>query len=358
MKKVLILIDNLYGGGAQRVVSRLSNALAGSVDVVIMTFSMENSYPLSDRIRQYCFKEPDLLTGYKGILGTVVYVFRHYTALCRQLIDVKEREHPDTVISFLSKPNLLNALTRTRGCRTVMSERNNPKKKGAKYYLQGLFSYLLADRIVFQSRTIMKMFPWIVRRKGVVVPNPVRADCMAVGGSHRIVTMGRLKPQKNHQLLIKAFALFAESHPQYSLYIYGRGYERDEVGYPALIEQLSLSGRVFLEGHKTEVHKEIATAEQFVLSSNFEGEPNALLEAMMMGLPCISTRFEGADELFKDSDACLLTDMGNEKELAEAMTRMADDEECRRGYALRGQAFAKAFSLEKVIPLWHKALFE
>ena len=81
------------------------------------------------------------------------------------------------------------------------------------------------------------------------------------------------------------------------------------------------------------------------------------LEAMMMGLPCISTAFEGAKELFGDSEACCLTPVGDENNLAKAMASVADDVVFRQRLACRGKSFADSFSMEKVIPQWLKVLF-
>ena len=91
------------------------------------------------------------------------------------------------------------------------------------------------------------------------------------------------------------------------------------------------------------------------MSSDYEGMPNSLLEAMMMGLPCISTDFEGARE-FIDTAACLLTPVGNESALAEAMSALADDPEKRRDLARRGEGFVQKYSLENIIPRWEALL--
>ena len=92
-----------------------------------------------------------------------------------------------------------------------------------------------------------------------------------------------------------------------------------------MIAESGLEGKVILEGFHADVHASIADAEQFVLSSDYEGMPNALLEAMMMGLPCISTQFEGATELIGDSGACLMTPKRDVEALAAAMSRLSDD---------------------------------
>ena len=120
---------------------------------------------------------------------------------------------------------------------------------------------------------------------------------------------------------------------------------------------MGLTGKVFLEGFRDDVHEAVSDAEQFVLSSDYEGTPNALLEAMMMGLPCISTDFEGVREMLGDSEACRLVPVGDELGLAEAMNAFADDEVLRRGYSERGMRLAEEYSLDIVIPRWRSLLF-
>lgn len=349
----------MSGGGAQRVASRLANALVENNEVTIVALvPSKEIYVLDDRVRLLFLKEPVCKQfPVRGRFGAYLNYLCRVLDLRRQVKRIKLEERPDVALSMLDSANLLNAFSRTKGCRTVTSERNNPRRKGKKYYLKGCLSYLKSDMVVFQSRTVMRQFPLLIRRKGVVVPNPIQVSCKADGCSKRIVTMGRLNPQKNHTLLLKAFALFAKDHPLHTLHIYGKAYEWDDIGYTHIINDLCLSDKAFLEGHREDVHSLIADAEQFVLSSDFEGTPNALLEAMMMGLPCISTAFEGAKELFGDSEACCLTPVGDENNLAKAMASVADDVVFRQRLACRGKSFADSFSMEKVIPQWLKVLF-
>ena len=91
--------------------------------------------------------------------------------------------------------------------------------------------------------------------------------------------MGRLVPQKNHKFLIKAFSLFHKIHTEYHLNIYGIGPLLDEL--QNLVKKLNLVEYIHFKGFFEEIHEQIKDAEQFILSSDFEGMPNALLEAMM-----------------------------------------------------------------------------
>lgn len=356
MKKILIVIDSFYGGGAERVASRLANALAVDNEVVVFARCIPESYPLSEKIKMVEIIDPmgigpsnKKLARYFKPLNKY-YLYYRLIKMCEE---VKRQEKPDVTLSMLKIANMMNAFSRGPG-RIVVSERNNPRNKDSEYRRLGILSFKKADRVVFQTETVRNMFPASIRKKGVVVPNPVIVSCHATGGSKRIVTMGRLNPQKNHTLLIKAFAAFSRTHPDHTLHLYGKwGGE----SLMALISSLSLDGKVFIEGFKNPIHPEIADAEQFVLSSDYEGTPNALLEAMMMGLPCITTAFEGAREMLGNEPPCLMTPVGDETSLAEAMSRLADDADLRKTLSQHGQQFTQAFTLDNIIPKWREVLF-
>ncbi|MBR1927577.1 MAG: glycosyltransferase, partial [Bacteroidales bacterium] len=325
-------------------------ALAQRHKVSIMPFSASsNPYPLSDKVKVRDAGLFDLrkesIIPYRWLISIVFgYLYLSFVRLFFR---------PDVTLSFLNKPNLLNAYT-LGGGKKIMSERNNPKKKGEAHFRSACQAYRHADKVLFQSETVRDMFPEEIRRKGVVVPNPVEVTRMAEGSSRGIVASGRLKPQKNFPLLIRAFSRFLEGHPGHTLHIYGKGPQEEELR--KLIHDLSLDGKVFLEGFVSDIHEAIKDAEMFVLSSDYEGMPNALLEAMMMGIPCVTTSFESAGELFRDSGSCVMVPVGDEYALSEAMSALDEDIRFRESLSERGREFAEQFSLEKVIPLWEKEL--
>ena len=354
MKKVLIVIDTLYGGGAERVACRIANALSVDNEVVIYTRSTPDRYQIAENIKVLNLTYPPFLFSYCR-RGASLLVPIRYWYLIKMLKDLKQKEKPDVTLSMLIISNIMNAFSKGPGIK-VLSERNNPAKKNAAYRRWSNLCFRRADRVVFQTETIRNHYSSSIRKKGVVVPNPVLVDCQATGGSKRIVTMGRLHPQKNHAMLIKAFALFSKKHPEHTLHIYGKN-NGEAKNLNPLIESLSLTDKVFIEGFKNPVHSFIADAEQFVLSSDYEGTPNALLEALMMGFPCITTAFEGTRELLGEDAPCLVTPVGDEVAFAEAMARLADDSVLRETLSTRAVRFAQDFSMEKIMPKWRDVLF-
>lgn len=348
--KILILISSLEGGGAERIASRVASALAERHQVHIMPFSVASSpYTISDKVH---IDNAGLFDQRKkSILPFQFLISIIFGFFCLSFIRLRFR--PDVTLSFLKKPSLLNAFA-LGGGRKVMSERNNPIQKGERHFRMTCLAYRHADKVVFQSNTVRDMFPEEIRRKGVVIPNPVEVACEARGSSHKIVALGRLRPQKNFALLIRAFSSFLVSHPDHTLHIYGKGPLEGELRRQ--ISDMSLDGKVFLEGYEARIHEAIRDAEMFVLSSDYEGMPNALLEAMMMGLPCVTTEYDGARELFGDSESCLMVPVGDESAMVEAMARLDESPLLRENLARRAREFARGFSTEKIIPLWEKEL--
>ena len=348
-KKVIIVTNTLSHGGAQRVAVRLANALAQRHDVILIPFVREIVYPVSDKVTVLVLASKMVVSHFWGPLSRPLSQIKGLLFFSR----LRRKEKPAATFSFLQRPDWLNGLA-WGGGKKVMSERNNPRMKEKGYFEDACSRFRMADRVVFQSETVRAMYPEEIRKKGIVIPNPISVSCRASApDGHRIVAAGRLHPQKNFALLIRAFLRFLPDHPGYTLHIYGEGDDQAEL--QALIDGLALQDKVFLEGFRSDVHEAIRDAEFFVMSSDYEGMPNSLLEAMMMGLPCISTDFEGARE-FIDTAACQLTPVGDETALAGAMAALADDPEKRRNLARRGEEFVQKYSLENIIPRWEALL--
>ena len=349
MPNLLIFTNYLRNGGAQRVAARLANALSEKYDVYMLLVENEVKYPLSDRVNVIEL-EPNVRTitywTRKNVLKLRINRFLFFSRLCLRL-------RPVATLSFLNKQDWLN-LFGIGGGKRILSERNNPRMKDPGYFREDCIKFFLADRVVFQSETVRQMFPRWIRRKGIVIPNPVDIACQAAyAGGKRIVSAGRLHPQKNQALMLRAFARFAANHPDYTLHLYGDGELQKEL--PRLAEELHIADKVFIEPFRADLHEAIRDARMFVLSSDYEGMPNALLEAMMMGLPCITTRFPGAEEIL-GTGACLMTPVGDEAALAAAMAALADDDPYREALASAGEAYAQRFSIDRVIPLWEQIL--
>ena len=123
-----------------------------------------------------------------------------------------------------------------------------------------------------------------------------------------------------------------------------------------LIAELGLSDCVHLPGSVSNIHEWIADAEIFVLSSNHEGLSNALCEAMLMGLPCISTNCAGSNEIIKNGKNGILTDVGDEEQLASAIVSLIEDKEKAARLGMEAQKTAELMSKDIVISQWEKMI--
>ncbi|MBR2596235.1 MAG: glycosyltransferase [Solobacterium sp.] len=339
---LLIMCSSLYGGGAERVACRLACGLADSYRVSMLYVQDKGqTYSLDPGIQ--LFEMP----RFEGPFETVMECRAAWVRLLKEKLGVSAS------ISFMFTMNKLNVMSAGKE-KVICSERNNPAKRDPEHLQEIEKIYEAADHVVFQTETVRSLFSEKVREHSSIILNPVSVSCQRRGGSHRIVNIGRLMPQKNQAMLIRAFALFHKTHNDYTLSIYGEGELKSEL--TALIESLGLSGAVRLHGQVREIHEAVADAEMFVLSSDYEGLSNALLEGMMMGFPCISTRCEGAADVISSGTNGILVDIGNKDQLAEAMAMLADHAAYREKMAAAAVAASRQFHEPQIIEIWKQLI--
>ena len=352
-KRILLIVDSLGGGGAERVACRLANALCERHTVSIFYFAnKENRYSIDSRVQ--LLYVPPAISYWKLPMGGTIHKIRLWADRVKSVAAICKQLDIDVSISMLSAPNLMNALAIGKH-RRIVCERNDPSMKPIGCRLKSKISFALADFGVFQSKKVQNQYPAIIRAKTRILPNPVEVTSKAVqSASKRIVTVGRLHPQKNYPMLIRAFAAFHASHPQHTLHIYGRGDQLESLR--SLADSCCPDGSVRFEGFCDNVHAAIADAQMFVLSSDFEGMSNALIEAMMMGLPCISTACTGSDELIHDGEDGLLVPVGDAAAMCSALCRLSDDSALRETIAKAATIRALDYSLESAVRAWERLL--
>ena len=246
------------------------------------------------------------------------------------------------------------------GIKHIISERNDPAHFGGRAFTRIVSRLLMrnADGFVFQTKDAQAFYGGEIAKRSVVIPNPLfigeyfPATQYAGEREKTIVTTGRLNKQKNHPLLIRAFKRIADEFPDYELIIYGEGPERqnDE----ALISELGLQERVLLPGAINDVPAKIYKSSLYVLSSDFEGMPNALMEAMALGLPCISTDCPcgGPRELTTDGKDCLLVPVDDKDALAEEMRKVLSNEKFAIELGKNAMKIRERLSLDNVCKQW------
>jgi glycosyltransferase involved in cell wall biosynthesis len=188
-------------------------------------------------------------------------------------------------------------------------------------------SYPKASRVLVMTQEAKNYFSEEIQKKCVVIPNPLRDDLPEPYTGERrkvVVNFCRLTRQKNLPLLIDAFALFHQTHPDYRLELYGQGELQEELEQK--IEALHLQYSVSILPFDSNVHQKIRDCAMFVSSSDWEGWSNSVMEALALGLPTISTDCDfGPRDMIKDHENGILTPVGNVEALAGAMAEIADD---------------------------------
>lgn len=206
--------------------------------------------------------------------------------------------------------------------KVLLSERGNPASRTLPSRLLKRIQYRVADGYVFQTPEASNFYGKRAKKLSVVIPNPILVDFPVPTFKNlrkEIVSVGRLCPEKNQVLLLNAFNNIKKDIPEYNLVIYGSGPLESKL--KKLIEKNDLQNRVKIVKGITNITKHINNSSLFVLPSNSEGMPNALIEAMGMGLLCISTDCPifGPRLLIKHGVNGFLTPVGNEKKLADIM---------------------------------------
>lgn len=344
MTKILFFVSSMEDGGAQRVISILSNKLSerGFSVSILKYFDTVNLFELDNRISVFSVEGSTGSISTVKNLGYIHKVFKDY----------------DVVISFLAPFNMI-ALVANLFNRTplIVADRNDPSKVPANRYVRFLRDqlYKLADRIIVQTKNNQSYF----KKNTEVIYNPVmlndlKGSALRTKKDKLIVSSARLEKQKNQDMLIEAFGVFHKIHPEYKLVIYGEGSYRKEL--EEKINELGLSKYVSLPGVTKDIFNKISRAELFVLTSNYEGMPNALIEAMCLGLPVISTRVSGATDLIEDMVNGVIIDVNDVKGLLNSMIKLTDSEDLRKSLSNQAIKVADMLNSNKICDLWEKSI--
>ena len=272
---------------------------------------------------------------------------------------------PELVISFLSSVNVKTILACVGfGFPVIVSEHSDPANHpiGRVWSALRRCVYPWAAAVVALTDDALGFFPWSIRRKGYVIPNPISLpiDGMCSGGVTRrkvVMGMGRLSYEKGFDQLLRAFSAIAEKYTEWLLVIWGEGTLRSEL--EGLRDELGLHGRVSFPGWTSDPFREMYRAGMFVFSSRYEGFGMVLGEAMACGLPVVSFDCpSGPREIVRHGVDGILVRPGDVTELAEAMDRLLGDEAEMRRLGARAVEVTSRFDKEKVMDMWEAVLRE
>lgn len=348
--KIYFHIASLGNGGAERVIANLSSefAMHGHEVTIVTCVDLESEYKVNESVKRYkLFRDDD---G-KTFLRHIKRIFR-----LRKMI---LKDNPDVIISFMADSNI-RAIFATLFLQTksIYSVRNVPEiEYGSSFWFTMITRFLFkcANGGVFQTQAAKEWFPKSIQKKSTIIYNPINNSFFKINRSPipgKIIACGRLSKEKNHKMLISAFSHVVKIHPKCKLYIYGIGELHDEL--QRQIEVLNLLENVFLMGRTSCVEETLKEAEIFVLSSDFEGMPNALMEAMAVGVPCISTDCPcgGPRALLESGRNGVLVPVKDERAMTQAIIDLLDDKRRKMTYSENAKAATINFTQEKIYQQW------
>lgn len=365
--RILFYISTIKGGGAARVMTNLANHFVNDSEmnnqVIFLTnFYGEQEYLLDKRVKRLSVEKQEKKSNFfiKNV-KRVTYI--------RKII---KKENPDILISFMSENNI-RAWAAALGLpvKVLISVRNDPNIK----YGTGLqakfikYVYNQVDAIVFQTEEAKEWFGAKLKPASTIIMNQVSEEFYREVSKDNInnatektlrkdiVTTGKFLEQKNHKLLMTAFARICGKYED-NLIIYGDGKLRKE--YEEYIQELGLEKRIQIPGTISKVSEHIKHAKLFVMSSDYEGMPNSLMEAMALGLPCISTDCPcgGPRALIESMKDGVLVKVGDCAGLANAMDRLMQEDDLRENIGRQAQIKAQEFRPEKVYKVWKEFIIK
>lgn len=347
MKSCMFVVPSLSDGGAERVVSVLSSELAKTVEkvCVLIYWDTEQNYLVNGNV-----KIINLSGGNKHLYDQMKTAER-----LKRMRSIIKKEQPEVVVPFLPHVCLQTGIaTIGLNCNVIQTVRNNPKTSPPEANRRKIrdLQIFMSKCTIVQNEEQLNYFPKKWRNKIHILPNPINKSFLRTeykgADSFKAVSVGRLIEQKNFSLLIDAFSEFVKKHPDATLSIYGDGALKN-----VLHEQIvknKMSDNIFLKGRSENLPEILANSSVFIMSSDFEGMPNSLMEAMAVGIPVISTDCPtGPKELIGNNDRGYLIEVGNREALRKAIEAVEVQKANAQEKALRAKTYAQSqFSPEEI----------
>lgn len=346
--KIMFVIGTLSNGGAERVISVLAKEFSenGNEVSIVTLYDQKNTYLKEKNIRLFSIdhkRKNRLWRAIENIGGL------------RTLI---QRKKPEIVISFVWQINIYSIFasmfTKTK---LIISERNDPLQDPKKKYLRKVrdFMYFFSEGYVFQTENAKNYFSKKIKDKGIIIPNPIKTDLPywnSKNNNKTIITACRLMKQKNLPMLIDAFEKISVDYPDYILKIFGEGELRQEL--TSYISEKGLSSKVLLPGFSENIHQEMEKSSLFAISSDYEGISNAMLEALAIGIPVVSTDTPtGGGRMFiKNGKNGFLVEVGNVDEFAIAIRNIISNENFAVHFPSESHKIRKQLSPKTIADQW------
>lgn len=366
-RRLTITVPSLSLGGAEGVAAMMANYWADEGDVVtlITLDSREtDTFSLSEAVQRQAL-------GMMRDSGSLLHAVLNNRQRVRRLREAISESQPDVVISLTDRMNVLTLLAaRKSNWPVLISERSDPRHHlmGRVWSFLRKRTYPRAAALVVQTQGVAEYFrKWLPSIRIKVIPNAVPAPrspnisvvteetILARPPSHVVLGMGRLSHEKGFDLLIDAFSKLAASFPNWKLRILGEGPLRELL--QATINQRGLQDRIELAGWVSDPELALDQGDLFVLSSRYEGFPNALLQSMSRGLPCISSDCEsGPADIAQEGLQFLRVPVEHVGLLSEVMGLFMQDESLRKEFAINNLQVTEKFSLARYFQSWDQLI--
>lgn len=354
MKRVLFAIGIMGNGGAERVIAALANRWnAEGIEVGILTiYGTRQDYALSEGIHHFpivCKNKIRLLRPMERI-GAIRRAVKEFA--------------PDCVVSFLADVNIhVICACRGLGIPLVVSERNDPTRDPSKAWVRRMRDrlYRKAAGVVFQTEDAAGYFAGLLPKTvpTAIIPNPLTEGLpyhVYEPECRRLVTACRLNSQKNLPMMIMAVKAAREKGADCVLDIFGEGPLRGEL--EALIEREGLTGSVRLPGFSKSVHEEMAHSAAFLISSDYEGISNSMLEALAIGTPVVATDCPvgGARMYIRTGENGYLIPVGDTAAMTEAILALLSDPERAEEMGRRATEIREELRVDRIVSRWSEFL--
>lgn len=351
MKKIVFFLPALGSGGAERVTVLISEQLiAEGYDVEILLLKNVVHYNVKSNVPITSVFEKDQSMGKFKRMRTIVSFLRNY-------IKKNDAVLVPMLNSCLRYSVLMKLLTRVK---VIACERNDPysqyKSKTQRWIRRKLFD--LSDYAIFQTEDAKNFYSQKTKNKSVVIPNPVSLPEIKweKNHNHTLVTVCRLNPQKNLKMAVDAIGILKESVPDIHLNIYGEGAEASALS--EYIKEKGLESQISLCGTTKNTYEVLRQSNVFILTSDFEGISNSMLEALAVGMPVIVTDcpIGGAKMMIRNDETGILIPVGDTAMLVQAVKRVLADEAFAEKIGAQSAESMKAYTLDKIANQWLDAV--
>lgn len=367
-KNIMILVSRLCNGGAEKVTADVADELAKKYNLILVTYNEKTEH-------DYKCNAKRIVIDYNK-----AKIFKNLS-LVKQIIKLKKENSITHTISFCSRMNYLNTMSKVNDT-TIISIRNylSKSEKEKKHKHINKVSAKYSDKIVVVSKELIQdqveNFEADTNKINVIynfcdeekIQKSIKKSASIVKEENIVINIGRLSQQKGQIHLIRAFKKVVTEIPNAKLIILGQGELKNKLENE--IESLELKQNVFLLGFQKNLYEYLQKASVFVLSSFHEGMSNVILEAMCCGLPVISTDCKSGTreiiapntDLEKENTNITKEDYGilvpvvksknDEERLSQVIIDVLKDKELREHYAKKSKERIKAFSKEKAMKKW------